>query len=126
MLFGPPVAVPVPLLPGEIVPMYWVPSGKRIAALVPTKPPTVLFGPDVTFPVECDGSMTPKFRPTRPPTILCEPVAVTVEVELEFWISAMLIPTKPPIKLSELPVTGPDDVEKDIVPVSTPFPPTSA
>jgi hypothetical protein len=42
---GPPLALPVPFESGEIVPMILFRPGTGVAALAPTKPPTMLFGP---------------------------------------------------------------------------------
>ncbi len=96
MLPGPPLAVPLPLESDEIVPINCIPSGKRIAALAPTKMPTMLLAPDDTLPVENEGSINPKFTPTRPPAMLCVPLPVTLEEVVESVILAKLIPTRPP------------------------------
>src|SRR5262245_42346972 len=90
--------------------MTWRPSGYCGAPFAPIRMPTVLFAPDCTLPLEVEGSTSPKFKPTRPPTMLFVPEPVTVEEEVESLMRVRLRPTRPPRKLSDVPLTGPDDV----------------
>ena len=73
-----------------------LPSGNWSAPFAPTKPPTILFAPDDTLPLDVDGSIKPKFTPTSPPARLFAPLPVTDELEVESMIEPRLKPTSPP------------------------------
>src|SRR5712672_464648 len=117
-LVAPTCGVGVPVMPVVVVSI--VPDGKlefgswpgwklTKVALAPTALPTTLLGPLDTVAVDADVLIDPKLRAAIPPTKLFPPDPVT-EVPLPTTPPEMvprLIPTKPPMKLSEVPETWP-------------------
>src|SRR5712692_695923 len=129
VLPAPPLAVPVAeelvIVPVGKLDPGMVPGAKLVKlALAPAKPPTTLLGPPVAEPADEELLMEPKFTATNPPMMswLPRPVTEAVGVVEDCVIVPRFTPTKPPRKLSELPVTltAPEDVDEVIVPSVTP------
>src|SRR5712672_689416 len=117
-LVAPTCGVDVPVTP--VVAVSIVPDGKlelgswpgwklTKVALAPTALPTTLLGPLETVAFDIEVLIEPKFRAARPPTKLLPPEPVT-EVPLATKPVVMvprLMPTRPPMKRSEVPATWP-------------------
>src|SRR4030081_1559801 len=117
-LVAPTCGVGVPVMPVVVVSI--VPDGKlefgswpgwklTKVALAPTTLPTTLLGPLETVAFDTDVLIDPKLRAAIPPTKLFPPEPVT-EAPLPTTPPEMvprLMPTRPPMKLSEVPATWP-------------------
>src|SRR5712671_68082 len=117
-LVAPTGGVGVPVMP--VVAVSIVPDGKvefgiwpgwklTKVALAPTALPTTLLGPLETVAFDTDVLIDPKLRAAIPPTKLFPPDPVT-EAPLPTTPPEMvprLMPTRPPMKLSEVPATWP-------------------
>src|SRR5258708_25556797 len=93
------------------------PVGKLLRApFTPSRPPTMLLGPEDTLPAEVVGSINPKFSAATPPATFCEPEPLTEAfvVVNESVIAPTLMPTRPPRKLCDVPLTAPPALDRKI------------